>query len=178
MKDPEEPAELAWPLPIQSLLMMGYTSACADVTHTPFNVGLKEAEKKTNRHHVRDLYNAFHGHCLPSSWELCKLGDLLVQIRTVRLSGVGGLGLTRELGIYEVGLWMCAAVCQSSVPGDLEELTACCSAAEDLFLHTRSSSRLSRGFVVRRWEQVHPPAKPSEGDTSFLVVTPPHSTRQ
>lgn len=34
MRDPEEPAELAWPLPIQSLLMMGYTSACADVTHT------------------------------------------------------------------------------------------------------------------------------------------------
>lgn len=27
---------------------------------------------------------------------------------------------------------------------------------------------------MRRWEQVHLPAKPSEGGTSFLVVTPPH----
>lgn len=92
----------------------------------------------------------------------------------MRLSGGGGIGLTRELGIYEAGLWMCAAVCRSSVPGDLKELAAYCSAAEDLFLHTQSSSPLSRGFVVRRWEQVHLPAKPSEGDTSFLVVTPPH----
>lgn len=87
MRDPEESAELARPLPIQSLLMMGYTSAGTDVTHTPLSVSLKEAEKKTDRPHGHDLCKAFHGHCLPPSQELCKLGNLLVQIRTVRLAG-------------------------------------------------------------------------------------------
>lgn len=122
MRDPEESAELAWPLPIQSLLMMGYTSAGTDVTHTPLSVSLKEAEKKTDRPHGHDLCKAFHGHC--PSQELCKLGNLLVQIRTVRLAG-GATSADQRAG----NLWMRASVCQSSVPGDLEELTAYCSAA-------------------------------------------------
>lgn len=128
MRDPEEPAELAWPLPIQSLLMMGYTSACADVTHTPFSVSLKEAEKKTDRHHVRDLYNAFHGHCLPPSWELCKLGDLLVQIRTVRLLG-GGTGTDQRAGhlrSWTMDVCCCLPILSSWGPGRTHCLLLSC----------------------------------------------------
>lgn len=47
MRDPEELEVQEWPLFLQSLPLMEFTSACATGIHPPLNVSLNEAGEKT-----------------------------------------------------------------------------------------------------------------------------------